>query len=93
MGWICGVFVFVIALVILTLVSSLSTGADLTDSMREQLKKQGQDAADIQKMVEFLQNPAAMIMLLVTFFVMLTTIPSLGGAAGAAMLNNQQNRS
>ncbi|BDC49585.1 hypothetical protein F183_A19010 [Bryobacterales bacterium F-183] len=91
MGWICGVFVFVIALVILTLVSALSPSGDLSDTMKEQLKRQGQNAAEVQRVTEFLQNPLAMVMLLATFFVMLTTIPSLGGAAGAALFQNNRN--
>lgn len=91
MGWICGVFVFVIALVILTLVSALSPTGDLSEPMKEQLKRQGQNAAEVQRITEFLQNPMAIVMLLATFFVMLTTIPSLGGAAGAAMFNSNRS--
>ncbi len=90
MGWICGVFVFLIALVLLTLVATLAASGDLANLMQEQLKRQGQNAADIQKVVDFLNNPAALLVMIATFFVMITTVPSLGGAFGAKFLHDKQ---
>ena len=58
--------------------------------MQEQLKRQGQNAAEIDRVVEFIRNPAAVLMLLLTFFVMITTVPSLGGALGAKMLESKE---
>jgi hypothetical protein len=89
LGWICGVFVFVIALVLLTFVAAVAARGDLAQIMQEQLKRQGQTAAEVQRVVEFLSNPAALLMLLVTFFVTITTVPSLGGAFGAKVLDSR----
>jgi hypothetical protein len=90
LGWIAGVFVFVIALVMLTFVFAIANSGDFAHDMQEQLKRQGQSAADIEKVVEFLSNPAAVLMLLATFFVMITTVPSLGGALGAKLFDSKE---
>jgi hypothetical protein len=89
LGWICGVFVFVIALVLLTFVAAVAARGDLAQIMQEQLKRQGQTAAEVQRVVEFLSNPAALVMLLVTFFVTITIVPSLGGAFGAKFFDSR----
>ena len=90
MGWIVGVFVFLIALVLLTFVFAVVANGDFAQLIQEQLKRQGQNAAEIDRVVEFIKNPAAVLMLLLTFFVMITTVPSLGGALGAKMLESKE---
>ena len=90
MGWIVGVFVFLIALVLVTFMFAVVANGDFTQQVQEQLKRQGQTAADIERVVEFMSNPAAVLMLVVTFFVMITTVPSLGGALGAKLLESKE---
>ncbi len=92
MGWICGMFVFLIALVLLTVVATIAASGDFAQVMQEQLKRQGQNAAEVQKLVELLSNPAALLVLGATFFVMITTVPSLGGALGAKMLDTHKEQ-
>lgn len=90
MGWIVGVFVFVIALVIMTFVFAMASKGDITNTMQEQLKRQGQSGEEVERVVEFLSNPAAILMLVASIFVMITTIPSLGGALGAKLLDSSK---
>jgi len=89
LGWICGLFVFLITLVLVTIVSAVATTADLSQ-VQEQLKQQGHNPADVQRLFEMISNPATLLMMLVTFFVMITTVPSLGGALGAKVLEPKQ---
>jgi hypothetical protein len=90
MGWICGVFVFLITLILLTVGFAVASNGDFAQMVQEQLKRQGQNAADVQRFVEVIRNPAALFMGLATIFVMITTVPSLGGALGAKILEGKQ---
>jgi uncharacterized protein YybS (DUF2232 family) len=93
MGWIVGVFVFLIALVIMTVVFAMASQGDITQTMQEQLKRQGQSGEEVERVLQFLSNPAAILMLVASIFVMITTIPSLGGALGAKLLESSSKES
>ena len=58
--------------------------------MQEQLKRQGQSGEEVERVIQFLSNPAAILMLVASIFVMITTVPSLGGALGAKLLDSSK---
>ena len=90
MGWIVGVFVFLIALVMVTFLFAIASDGDFVHNLQEQLKRQGQSAAQIEVAVKFMSDPASVILAIATFFVMITTVPSLGGALGAKLFESKQ---
>ena len=90
MGWIVGVFVFLVALVIMTFVFAMAPRGDITHTMQEQLKRQGQSGEEVEQVIQFLSNPAVILMLVASIFVMITTVPSLGGALGAKLLDSSK---
>jgi len=90
MGWIVGLFVFLIALIIMTFVFAMASTGDIASNMQEQLKRQGQSGEEVQRVLEFLSNPAAILMLVAMVFLMMTTVPSLGGALGAKLLDSSK---
>lgn len=95
MGWITGVFWFVISIVFftLTMVSLQTTGA--WDTLRDMLQKQGHTAADLDQFMSLLRSPDGMaelvVMFLLIFLLLATVLPALGGALGASIGRRQQN--
>ena len=89
MGWITGLFCFVIFTVLFTVsVAALTVilrDASLEAAYRQQMSSMGMSPENIQQALEALQNPAQLIGALLTAFVILTLLPALGGALGARL--------
>ncbi|MGQ9632615.1 MAG: zinc ribbon domain-containing protein [Bryobacteraceae bacterium] len=89
MGWITGLFCFVIFTVLFTVSVAVLTvilrDASLEAAYRQQMSSMGMSPENIQQAMEALQNPAQLIGALLTAFVILTTLPALGGALGARL--------
>lgn len=90
MGWISGLFCFLIFTVLFTLsVAALNfilRDASLEAAYRQQMSSMGLSPENIEQALEALQSPAQLIGALLTAFVILTTLPALGGALGAHLL-------
>jgi len=89
MGWITGLFCFVIFTVLFTVsVAALTVilrDASLEAAYRQQMSSMGMSPENIQQALEALQNPAQLIGALLTAFAILTILPALGGALGARL--------
>lgn len=97
MGWITGVFGFVITTVLSTLlmIGLLSQGG-IAALYRKNAAELGLPADTVDKMVEMLNNPAVLVLLLVFFlafqFMSQTVASSVGGALGAKFLERDAGR-
>lgn len=94
MGWITGVFCFVIATIFFTItIMAISNDGGLGDFYREQLTSQAGDEVNVQELLEVLESPsglAAIILFsLLMLFLLFTLLPTLGGAMGAKVLQKE----
>lgn len=99
MGWMTGIFLFTIMLVQLTAsVLVAPTQPGFKAAMRAQMEKQGAANPDVQKVLpevlKALDSPAALptmlLMALFALFLILTILPTLGGALGAKLLARER---
>ena len=92
MGWITGVFCFVIQMVIFTIsVILVSSSAGLTQFFKEQLTQRGGNDPNVKQVIEAMQSPSGLgvmlSMLMIAMFLIFTIMPTLGGALGAKVLD------
>lgn len=92
MGWITGMFCFVIATLFFTLsVVLISRKGGLATFYREQFAARGAMDANVEQFLEILQNPAGLatvlLLSLLFVFVFFTLLPTVGGALSAKLLS------
>lgn len=91
MGWISGLFCFVIITVLFTinfaLIAFLSRETGAAAFYREQLSAMGMAEQNIREVIEVFQSPLRLTGLLVSFFVIFTGALAVGGALGAKLLS------
>jgi hypothetical protein len=87
LGWISGIFGFVIATVLLTVIATAMSDPNVVATMREQLRQRGRPDADLNQMIEALHNPSTLVGVLLMSFVLFTVLPAFGGAVGAKLLD------
>ncbi len=90
LGWITGVFCFLIMMVLFTIsIFTIATGGGLQQFFTEMVSSRGTPEM-AEQFRSILQNPAGLGALLfgivTTFFLMMTILPTLGGAVGAKVL-------
>lgn len=90
MGWITGLFCFVIFTVLFTvslaILALLLRDGSMVAFYREQLTAMGMSQDKIQQALEIFQSPMQIVSMLVWLFLTSTFIPALGGALGARLL-------
>ncbi len=90
MGWITGLFCFVIFTVLFTIsfaaLAVVVQDGSMITHMKEQLAAMGMPEASIQEAVEVFQNPVKILGMLFWLFLTSTFVPALGGALGAKLL-------
>lgn len=95
MGWLTGVFTFAIATIFFTLgVLLISQQGGLANFYREHLPGIRVGDPNMEKVLEYLQDPAGLgvflFLSLAVLFVMFTILPTLGGALGAKVLERDK---
>lgn len=94
MGWITGVFIFALFLVLftITIVPSLESGE--LQKIQEAALKGNFSATDMEKLKEIFENPTllglSILLFMGIYFVGATTLSSLGGMLGAKLLGRNQ---
>ncbi len=93
-GWMTGMFSFVIALVMFVAGAvALSTQGGLAALFRKQLMSANSPSTDLDEMMRILESPTGMAMLVTTLvmilFLLFTALPMLGGALGAKVLEKE----
>jgi uncharacterized membrane protein YhaH (DUF805 family) len=94
MGWMTGLFNFIILLILTTAAAvALSGKGGLSGMYREQLEKSGAMTADVQEALKVLESPTGFAMVVMTglvfVFVLFTFLPMVGGALGAKVLEKE----
>jgi hypothetical protein len=87
LGWISGLFGFVIITVMLTMMAVALTEPSTVASLREQWHQYGRAEADLNQMIDALRNPLNIISYLATSFLLFTVLTAFGGAIGAKLLD------
>lgn len=89
-GWISGLFCFVIIMVLFTLnfalVAMLTRDTGMASFYREQLTAMGMPQHRIEEVLQVFQSPLRLAGLLISIFVMFTGLLMAGGALGAKLL-------
>lgn len=83
LGWITGLFAFVIATVLFTITVVGMTDPTLAAAMREQMKMRGLNEGNLDQMFQIMRTPSGIVQALITMFALFGTLPVLGGALGA----------
>jgi hypothetical protein len=80
LGWICGIFSFVISTIFFSLSAlALVNSSSAVEANRKNATALGLPADLIDQMLSVIRNPFALVLLLVFLFVLLTLMSSLGG--------------
>ncbi len=93
MGWISGLFCFVIFTVLFTIsfaaMAYMVRDGSMASYLEQQLTNMGMSAENIKQAMELFENPWQILLMLVWLFFTLTFIPALGGALGARFLRRR----
>jgi hypothetical protein len=87
LGWISGIFGFVIVTIILTMFVIALSEPSVVTALREQIKTRGIPEANLDQMIEALHSPSGITSVLGLFFLLFTILPAFGGAVGAKLLD------
>jgi len=87
LGWICGIFGFVIATIMLTTFSVALSEPSFVTAMQAQLKDHGMPESDVNQFIEMLRTPVGIASALLTSFLLFTLLPAFGGLIGAKLLD------
>lgn len=83
LGWICGVFEFVLSAVPAAVLFSQPSSIDL---LKTQWRQYGMSEAQINQALTELHNPATIVVIAIFAFALFTILPAFGGALGAKFL-------
>jgi hypothetical protein len=85
LGWITGLFLFVLLLITFTLSAALEPG--FFDQLQaEAARRSALPAAEVERVVALLRTPAGIFVLILGMFLSSTLPPAAGGAIGAKLL-------
>jgi len=87
LGWICGIFGFLIVTLLLTVTVVMMSEPAAVSAMRDQLKTHGIPEANANQMIQLFRTPAGITEALLASFLLFTLLPAFGGALGAKLLD------
>ena len=89
LGWICGLFVFTIMVVLFaaSILSDPASFQNALDAMRDQLNSTARPGVDVNQIMEVIRSPTGIVIGLLGAFLLLTALPAFGGAIGAKLLD------
>jgi hypothetical protein len=87
LGWISGIFGFVIVTIILALFVIALSEPSVVATLREQVKTRGIPEANLDQMIAALHSPSGVTQVVGLFFLLFTVLPAFGGAVGAKLLD------
>jgi hypothetical protein len=89
MGWMTGLFSFVIVLVLLTTIVVAVSDPTMASKLLADMKARGADVS-AEAMFEAFRNPSSIVEIVLLSFVLFTLFPTLGGALGAKFLGRSR---
>ena len=87
LGWICGIFGFVIATIMLTAMAVALSEPSVVSAVRDQMKDRGISDGDVNQFIDVLRTPVGVISALFMCFLVFTVLPAFGGLIGAKFLD------
>lgn len=88
LGWICGIFAFLIVTVLLTMMSVALSEPSVISAIHEHRSEYGGISdADLNQIIEAMRSPSNLIGMLAMFLLLFTVLPAFGGAIGAKLLD------
>jgi hypothetical protein len=87
LGWISGIFGFVIVTILLTLFVIALSEPSVVTALREQIKTRGIPEANLDQVIQALHSPSGITQAVGMFFLLFTILPAFGGAVGAKLLD------
>ena len=90
LGWICGVFAFLMTTIMVTLMVVLLSEPEVVNNLRDQWKDVGRSEADVNTIMQAMHNPATIVGMLLTFLLLFTVLTAFGGAIGAKLLDRDR---
>ena len=85
LGWISGLFGFVIITLLFTLFAVMLAQPELADAIREQAAQRNRP--EMVQVIEEFRSPASVAKTLAATFLLFTLLPAFGGTLGAKLLN------
>jgi hypothetical protein len=89
LGWICGVFGFIIVALMMAALAMALSNASALDTVRDQWRQYGKSEADLNQLLTVFRNPVNILATMPVLFVLLTLLPAFGGALGAKLLDRR----
>jgi hypothetical protein len=89
LGWITGLFGFLMATIMVTLITVALSQPDVVSTMKEQWKSYARPEQDLTLIIDTLRTPAKLAALLSVSFLSFTILPAFGGALGAKFLDRR----
>ena len=89
LGWISGVFGFVLVTILLTVTAVMLSEPAVVTAMQDQLKTHGMSDANAAQMIEVFRSPQGILSALLVSFLLFTLLPAFGGAVGAKLLDRE----
>jgi hypothetical protein len=89
LGWITGLFGFLMATVMVTLIAVALSQPDVVAAMKEQWKSYSRPESDLTQIIDTLREPSKLAGLLSVSFLSFTILPAFGGALGAKFLDRR----
>jgi hypothetical protein len=85
LGWITGLFGFLMAAILVTLAAAAMSQPDVVSVMKEQWKTSSRPEADFTQLIDTLRTPAKLAASLGVMFLFVAIPPAVGGALGAIL--------
>jgi hypothetical protein len=91
LGWICGLFVFVLMglMFTVTVMSDPGSLSSAMEAMRNQLSASARPGIDVNQIMEAMRSPVGILFGFLGAFLLLTVLPAFGGAIGAKLLDRE----
>jgi hypothetical protein len=89
LGWICGLFGFIVVTLALCATAILLSDPQLVSAMRDQLRTHGLTEANADQMIQLFRSPSGILAALSVSFVLFSALPAFGGAIGAKLLDRE----
>ncbi len=86
LGWLCGIFLFVVMALMLAAMSAAIADPTLVSTLREQMKSQGIPPATVDQLITVFKSPGGIVSALLQAFLIPTVLTASGGALGAKLL-------
>jgi len=87
LGWLAGLFGFLMATILITLMVLAVSEPDNVVKMREQSRIWSLSEDDLNRVIELFRNPTAIVTMVLGSFMIFTLFTAVGGAFGAKLLN------